>query len=789
MMRKGSPRLPSFTKKLVALLLTLLVTASFAAPALADGIIIIEPPMPPVPPDPQPGPWLTIEYHRVEVTVEDQVATTHVDQLFRNEGDFEAEGTYVFPLPPGAVVRDFAMWVDGERLEAEILPADEARRIYESYVSRRRDPALLEYVGREAVRARIYPIPPGGERRVQLEYHQLLPIEGGLMHYRYPLNTERFSAAPLEQVSVHVTVRAEEEIHALYSPTHQDEVVIQRPSEREGEVSYEASDLYPERDFELYVGFGAEEIGANALTYDPPGEDGFFLLMLSPGLENGDRVVPKDVLLVLDTSGSMEGDKLSQAKEALRYVLDHLNPEDRFNVIAYSSDVRPYAPDLRPPGEAGAAAEWVSDLEALGGTNIYLALAEALGQAGTERPTVVIFLTDGLPTEGLTEEEPLLAALRDEAPPSTRVFPFGVGYDVNTLLLDRLAQEHRGRPAYVEPEERIDEVVSAFYARVQSPVLTDLELDLGDVTAYDFYPNPLPDLFAGTQLIVTGRYAGPEPRIVRLSGDVKGERRTFTYEPFAGQGDTDFIPRLWAARKIGHLLTQIRLHGEEEEWVDAVVELSLRYGIITPYTSFLVEEEDVLTTEGRQEAADELMEAEAPAASGFDAVQEAESRLGLGGAEAPPAAAELPADEATGRPTTAVRHVGPKTFLCREGVCTDTVFVPDRMEAHEVAFGSEAYWALVAEHPEWGRYLALSDEVTFVTEEGAYRVVPAAEGEFVDPPQPTEETAATAPPPVDPTSEPPDDDAGPPPASPCAGALLLPLVIAVGVAGRRRRRS
>ena len=708
-----------------ALLLMVCVMGLVAGPVLADGIIIIDPP--PIPSPPEWSPWLTICYHRVHVTITDQVATTRVDQVFRNDSPVEAEGTYVFPLPEGAVVQRFVMWMDGKPVEGEVLPADKARAIYEEYVRRRQDPALLEYVGRDAVQARIFPIPPGEERRIELEYTQVLPVENGLMHYRYPLDTERFSALPLEQVSVFVELASQTPIRALYSSSHQDEIIIRREGEYKATVSYEASHIYPDRDFELYTGFGDQEIGASLLTYRPGMENGFFLLMLSPSLEV-ERVLPKDILLVLDTSGSMEGEKLAQAQEALRYILRHLNPEDRFNVIAFSSGVQSYAAGLRSPAEANAAADWVSKLEALGGTNIYLALSEALRQAKTERSTVIIFLTDGLPTEGVIDEDMLLSSLAQEAPESVRIFPFGVGYDVNTRLLDRMAEEHKGRPTYVEPDERLDEIVSAFYARIQSPVLTEITLDFGNVTVYDVYPQPLPHLYAGTQLIVTGRYSGDGPQKITLTGEVAGQRRTYTYEGnFARKGGSDFIPRLWAARKIGYLLTQIRLYGEQTEWVDAVVSLSLRYGIITPYTSFLVQE-DMLTSHGRENAAEELLAQPTPAAYGEDAVQEAKSREGLSGAEAPPPAMEImPLDE-LGMPAgvaTTIRYAGDKTFLCRDGACTDTTFVPDQMRAMSVKFNSETYWQLLTDYPDWNGYLALAPEVIFVTEDGtAYHVQP-----------------------------------------------------------------
>jgi len=778
-------------KQLMALVLLVVVLLLHAGPVLADGIIIIDPPI--VPPPPDWTPWLTIRYHRVTVTIEDQVATTKVDQVFRNDGKIAAEGTYIFPLPPGAVIQNFVMWVDGQPIEGEILPADKAREIYEGYVRRQRDPALLEYVGRDAVRARIFPIPAGDERRIQLEYSQILPIAEGMLHYRYPLNTERFSALPLEQVSIYVSLTSQMPLRTVYSSSHQNEVVITREGAYRASVSYEANHVLPDRDFELYASTATDNIGANLLTYQSGMEDGFFLLMLTPALETEThRVLPRDILLVLDTSGSMDGEKLKQAQDALAYILRRLNTEDRFNVVAFSSGARVYAPVLQGPQEAEAAIAWVYRLEALGGTNIYLGLSEALAQADGTRPTVVVFLTDGMATEGIVDDDTLLSTLAQEAPAATRIFPFGVGYDVNTLLLDQLAADHRGLPAYVAPEERIDEKISAFYGRIQSPVLTNIALDFDGVQTYDVYPTPLPDLYAGMQLIVAGRYSGSGARTITLTGEVEGQRETYTYAAnFTAPGSKDFIPRLWASRKIGYLLTQIRLYGEKAEWIDAVVNLSLRYGIITPYTSFLVEEpEDVLTAEGRARAVDSFQPAPM-APSGEKAVEDAVMRQELEAAAAAPTAGAMPAPDGALTGASSVRYVGDKTFLCRANVCTDTAYVPDAMTPQTIIFMSEAYWQLTATQPALSAYFAVAEESYFVAPDGtAYHFQLGTEADAVERPgtSPTTDTPQTQTGTATTTS--PTTDTAPTPSSGnpgiCSSAAIL-LSLSVGVVFRRKK--
>jgi Ca-activated chloride channel family protein len=717
---------------------------AYAVPALADGIIIIDPP----PPVPVPEPiWLTIRYHCVDVTIEDQVATTRVDQVFVNEHDWEVEGTYVFPLPEGATVSEFVMWVDGEPVEAEILAADEARAIYEDIVRRRRDPALLEYAGQDAVRASIFPIPPGGERRVELEYTQVLPVENGLVRYVYPLNTERFSARPLEECSIRVEIASPDPIHTLYSPTHQDRIFVQREGDFHATVGYEETDVLPEKDFELVYTVSQEDVGLNLLTYREPPDDGFFLLLAAPGIDVDEgSIVPRDVVMILDTSGSMDGEKIAQARQALTYVLTHLNAEDRFNVVAFSTGLRQYATELRPASEAGDAIAWVERLEAVGGTDINRALLEAAAQADPARATVFIFLTDGQPTEGVTDIQQILANVEASAPGNVRLFPFGVGDDVNTILLDTLAQQHRGTTGYVRPYERIDEEISAFYALIKTPVLADIDLDCGGVAVEDLYPYPLPDLFAGTQLILAGRYREPGAARITLSGEVDGDTESFVYEAtFRAEGGDDFIPRLWAARKIGYLLTQIRLHGEEDEWVDAIIDLSTRYGIITPYTSFLIQE-DLWTDEGRQGAADEFRAMPTPQAAGAPAVEAAEEEAGLRNAEA--VGEDMLSEEAT----QVVQHVGSKTFVLREGVWIDTAFDPTVLTPVAIGFSTSSYFDLLASRPEWGIYLALGSRVVFVADGVAYEVVEGDTAPVDIPPTRTPEPDIPSPIPTESTS-------------------------------------
>lgn len=762
-------------------LLTLLTLATHLTHqtdvAYADGIIIPEPPIicrPPCPippPPPRETPYLTVQNHRVEVTIDDQIATTRVDQIFRNDSQWSLEGTYIFPLPENAAINQFNMWIDGQKVEGQLYTKEEARQIYDNIVRRRLDPALLEYVGRDLFQASIFPIDPGDTRRVEIEYSQILPVDNGLVQYVYPLSTEKFSAQPLENVAVTVNLTSREPIKAIYSPSHP--VSIQRDGQYRALIGWEEANVLPNTDFSLYYTISPEDVSANLLSTQQPGEDGFFTLLIAPNVE-AEQVIDKDVILVLDVSGSMEGEKMEQARDALKYVLDHLNSGDRFNVIAFSTGVNAFSSRVEPASRVPEARRFVDNLRPEGSTDINRALLEAISSADRQRPTIVIFLTDGLPTSGVVETPLILSSIEQAATPNLRIFPFGVGDDVDTLLLDSLAQDNRGVGAYVRPGERVDEQVSSFYAKVSTPVLADIALQVNGVTINDTYPYPLPDLFAGTQLIVTGRYRQGGPATITLTGQVNGRPRTFRYDDLTfasrpGQGEA-FIPRLWATRKIGYLLNQVRLNGENRETIDEIVNLSVRYGIITPYTSFLVEEPELaLSNEGRQMIAQDefaaAQEAPAPQVSGESAVSKAVEQNALAGADmaapAPmPLATAGPDADRGGAATAAVTTVGDKAFVLRDGVWTDTTFDPTTMTATPLPFPSDEFLQFLLNRPDAGKYFALGQRVIVVLEGAAYETVEGDASAIPDRLDPASLPAATPVPP-----QPTDAPAQPQPAS------------------------
>jgi len=717
-------------KHLLALsVLLIFVITLFPSPVMADGIIIPDPPICPPPGCSlimPPMAQLAIRYHHVTITIKDQVAVTHVDQVFYNPNDWPVEGVYVFPIPQDAVVSNFILWIDGKPVEGQVLDATQARLKYEEIVASLRDPALLEYAGRGALQARIFPIPPQGERRIELEYTQVLTADNGLVKYSYPLNTEKFSIWPLDSVTIKVDIlSSKESIRTVYSPTHNiDTNILDK-----GHVTanYEASNLTPDADFSLFYSIGESE-AFHLLTYHDPtfqaDPDGFFMLLLAPRPDAASERIAKDIILVLDHSGSMEGEKFQQAQEALKYILGHLNKEDRFNIISFSTSVETYARNLRPSEESNDAIDWISRQSAIGSTDINRALLEAAAMSDGEHPTYVIFLTDGLPTEGEVDSAKIIDNFARYAPEDLRLFAFGVGYDVDTYLIDSLTQEHHGNSTYVKPGDQLNEILSAFYSKISTPVLTNLSLDFGNLDTYDIYPSPLPDLFAGSQIVVTGRYRGSGTPNITLKGEVNGQTQTFKFpeQVFPLNSKDAFnsnLPRLWATRKIGHLLNSIRLNGPNQESIDQIVKLSIRYGIVTPYTSYLVTEDMPLGAAEQQRIADEQysMMATAPAepAFGAPAVDKAAEQGQMAAADSAVSPSENIAD--------IVKIIGARTFINNNGIWMDTGFDPESMETTRVPFLSEDYFALSAARQDLAAAFALGSRVIAISDGIAYEVV------------------------------------------------------------------
>lgn len=570
-------------------------------------LVIVDRPMPlPRPiPHPVPSASYAIKELAIQAKLVDQVARVQVSQAFVNTGNVQMEVQFVFPLPYDGAIDSLTLLVDGKEFPAQLLSAKEARARYEAIVRSNKDPALLEYLGTGMFQTSVFPVPPGAERKVSLTYNQLLRKDHGLTDFLFPLSTAKYTAKPIEKVEVAINIESSQEIKNVYSPSHAIE--IQRPEPKRATIRYSRTNETPGNDFRLFYDVGDAGLAARVISYRPNDkEDGYFLMLASPPIKAANAERPhKTVLFVVDKSGSMSGKKIEQAKAALKFVLDNLREGDLFNIVAYEGAVESFRPELERYTEATrkAAIGYVEGLYAGGGTNIHGALTAGLSQLkDSSQPTFVLFLTDGLPTVGVTGEAQIVAAAKSANAIRARVLPFGVGYDVNSRLLDRVARENFGLSEYVRPDEDIEAHVARVYGRISSPVLSDVAVrfEFDAVRAEDAppisrqYPKEVFDLFEGEQLVLVGRYSKTGAAKVVISGKTGGEAKTFDFpaEFAANSADSSlaFVEKLWATRRIGEIIDQLDLNGKNEELVKELVELSTKHGILTPYTSFLADE-------------------------------------------------------------------------------------------------------------------------------------------------------------------------------------------------------
>ncbi len=761
-------------KNAVGLFCILLISLFTGMSAKAQGVIVpIVCDARPCRPLPRPRPVpipnaLPVKSIEINTKIEGQVATTHLTQIFRNDTPYTLEGTYFFPIPESASIVEFVIWENGKKLVGEVRSREEARRIYDEIVRRQRDPGLLEYAGKDLFQASIFPIPPNSDKKLEMTYTQVLKAESGTVAYRYPLGTGRNlwrnnnpqfenvnSKKPAGDqkfgtVSGKIEIIGKETLRNIYSPSHS--IDIKNKGEKAASVSFETSNN--DNDFQLFYGLSNNDFGMSLLTYREPGKDGYFLLQLSPKDNIAEKdFVSKDIVFVLDTSGSMADEgKMEKARSALLFGIRNLRDGDKFNVVSFAGEehLMESKPIFADAAGKKRGEEFVRKLTATGGTNINDALKASLRQFDSnDRPKLLVFMTDGLPTVGESDVEKIIKNAKEIKVDGLRLFTFGVGYDVNTRLLDKLAAENSGTADYVEPKEDLEVKVSNFFTKVNSPVLTDLELDFGGVNTESLYPRRLTDIFKGTQLTMIGRYkntADIENVVLRLSGKSGKETRTFEYKkldfPFRAEAN-NFLPRLWATRRVGWLVEQIRSNGENKELRDEIVDLGTRYGIVTPYTSYLAtdgserETADLpvngrridLFSQGRSNDRSAGMTrvirpqaTPAPPAKssvGSTAVQDSKKAKQLQES----ISIRTEEDEAI-RIAGNLKKVGAKTFYLENDVWIDSEFKEEaKLSEVKLQFASNEYFDLITKEKDLAQYFALGEQVVVVLNGKVYRII------------------------------------------------------------------
>lgn len=574
---------------------------------------------------PQARPWnsppatgiVTLSAAEARVKVAGQVATTTVDFILTNVFNTRVESVLVIPVPEGAILRGFDFQGGAKESAAKLLTKEEARKTYDEVVSKMRDPALLEFVGCNLVQSSVFPVEAHAGQRVRLVYEQLLKADGTRVDYVLPRSESLDCVAPWK---VEVSVNDSVPVATAYSPSHK--IATERRGDRSLTVKLAPDAASAPGPFRLSWLRATEDIAASLIAYpDAKIGGGYFLLMAGlPAKAPAEQQKQKrEVILVLDRSGSMSGEKLEQARAAALQLVESLEEGEAFNLIVFAESVDSFAsaPVIKDATTMKAARKFLKELGVRGGTNLHDALAEAL----RARPTpgmlpLVLFLTDGLPTSGQTSERAIRDLALKSNPHERRLFTFGVGTDVNTALLDKLAYSTRATASFVLPGEDVEVKVGEVFARLRGPVLASPTLSsIGGGTAstemnqdtylscaplpksseqagqsgvgnplegivrdyrngnpsassshvtrtrvHDMLPGTIPDLFEGDQLVVLGRYTGDAPLEFELNGRYFGTQRTFKFSFPLDKASVQnaFVPRLWASREIARLDDAVR---------------------------------------------------------------------------------------------------------------------------------------------------------------------------------------------------------------------------------------
>ena len=565
---------------------------------------------------PEPAGTVTIAAVNVAVDIVEQVATTTMDISLTNATGRRLEAQMVVPVPEKAALRGFIFQGAASEPTAQLLPKEEARKLYDEIVAKTRDPALLEFIGHSLIRSSVFPVEPRAAQKVRITYEHLLSADGDRVDYSLPRTESIEYHVPW---NVAVRIKAKSPISTVYSPSHKLETT--RAGENQFAARIAADATTEPGAFRLSYLLERDGITASLLAYpDPKIGGGYFLLLAgAPVKAPANNTLKREVILVLDRSGSMAGEKLEQVRAAALQVLEGLEEGEAFNILVYHEAVESFAPEpvIKTAETMRAARAYIKGLRVRGGTNIHDALVEALRLKPTKGCLpIVLFLTDGLPTVGQTSEKAIREVASKANPHERRIFTFGVGVDVNTPLLDKIALETRATASFVLPKEDVEVKVGQVFKRLVGPVLAGPKLQtldergkpaLGRVR--EITPARLPDLFEGDQLVLLGQYTGDDPLTFVLDGNLFGKQRSFRFNFTFDKATTKnaFVPRLWASRQIATLTDAIRELGADgaattaaanprvKELVDEVVRLSKEFGILTEYTAFFAREGTDLT--------------------------------------------------------------------------------------------------------------------------------------------------------------------------------------------------
>jgi Ca-activated chloride channel family protein len=559
----------------------------------------------------------------VDVRITDLLATTTMQLIVENHGSSTAQAQLVLPVPEGATIRTFGIDGIGEEPTAQLLPREEASRRYHEIVRSMTDPGLLEFVGNAMVQSSVFPVEPGAQRTMTIVYEQSLDAHGGRVEYVLPRSASLASSSV--QWSIDIEVESSGSMGPVFSPSHP--IVTKPVTDTLMRVGVPV--ISEPGAFRLYAVLGSGQ-DATALLYpDSVGADsGYFMYVAdAPRREELaaegliDRI-QREITIVIDRSGSMGGEKIEQARESAKQIVRGMRMGEYVRIVDYSGDIRSFSDtsvELTKETVEQIVA-YIDNIQSRGGTNLHGALVDALSaDPAPDTLPMVIFLTDGLPTVGVTGEVAIRDAAKAANASDRRVFTFGVGYDVNAPLLDGIAIETKAESTFVLPGEDVEMKVGQVFDKLDGPVMIDPYFGVHAINPnaiapqlLQVEPRRLGDLFSGSRVLVLGRYSalavggtsfwisdhramcgtGMTPEEIRAMSRPRLE--TLVEGKDASQKHA-FVARLWAQQRINALVNEIRLAGADgqqpnQELVDEIVRLSLEHGIMTEYTAFLADE-------------------------------------------------------------------------------------------------------------------------------------------------------------------------------------------------------
>jgi Ca-activated chloride channel family protein len=579
-----------------------------------------------------------LKHTEVKAQISGFLSRVTVTQEFENSFKEKIEAVYTFPLPQNSAVDDMTMLVGDRTVRGKILRREEAQAVYEAARNNGQTASLLQQERSNIFTQSVANILPGEQIKITISYVETLKYEDGSYEFVFPMvvgpryvpgnatgaqstgfspdtdrvpDASRITPQPApagmragHDISIDVMLDAGVPIDALNCKTH--EVVVERPDDRRARVALKDQATIPNKDFILRYDVAGKQISDALLTHST-GHSGFFTLILQPPERvTAEDVTPKELVFVLDTSGSMSGFPIEKAKETMRLALDNLYPYDTFNLITFSGDEHILFPEPVPATKENLAKAqtFLETQRGGGGTEMMKAIKASMDPSDKQdHIRIVCFMTDGY----VGNDMEIIGEVQKH--PNARVFSFGIGSSVNRFLLDGMAKYGRGEVEYVGLNDDGSAAAKRFHERIRNPLLTDISIDWNGMAVSDVYPKTIPDLFGAKPVILSGKYSGSGKGVIRLKGKMSG--RDFVREipvDFSSTEQHDVLATLWARNRVDDLMSQdfkgVQQGTMKDDVKQQIVQLGLDYRLMTQFTSFVAVEEMIVTDGGQPRRVD-----------------------------------------------------------------------------------------------------------------------------------------------------------------------------------------